>query len=159
MIQRLQSVFLLLVAITMFSLPFLTIWVQVNPPQTEQLKLTSWALVKTSINSGQIIEHNNQYLIGILAVVAGIIAVYSLLQYKNRTRQMFLNMINSLVMGISLGATVFITYKANETFNTEATGAYIIGFYAIIFALIMNMLANRFIRKDEMLVRSVDRIR
>ncbi|MCC5939695.1 MAG: DUF4293 domain-containing protein [Lunatimonas sp.] len=159
MIQRLQSVFLLLVAITMFSLPFLTIWVQVNPSQTEQLKLTSWALVTTSINSGQIIEHNNNYLIGILAVVAGLIAVYSLLQYKNRTRQMFLNMINSLVMGICLGATVFITYNANETFNPEATGAYIIGFYAIIFALIMNMLANRFIRKDEMLVRSVDRIR
>lgn len=159
MIQRIQSVFLLLVAIAMFSLPFLTIWVQVNPSQTEQLKLTAWSLEKTSIGSGEIIEKDNIYLIGILALIAGGVAIYSLLQFKNRTRQMFLNMINSLVMGVSLGATVFLSYRANEAFNPTVTGAYIIGFYAIIFALIMNMLANRFIRKDEMLVRSVDRIR
>ncbi|EON75585.1 hypothetical protein ADIS_3988 [Lunatimonas lonarensis] len=159
MIQRIQSVFLLLVAIAMFSLPFLSIWVQVNPAQTEQLKLTAWSFEKTSISSGEIIEANNHYLIGILAIIAGAIAIYSLIQFKNRTRQMFLNMINSLVMGIALGATVFLSYRANDAFNPQATGAYIIGFYTIIFGLIMNMLANRFIRKDEMLVRSIDRIR
>lgn len=159
MIQRVQSVFLLLVAIAMFSLPFLTIWLQVNPEQTQQLKLTAWSLTKTEISSAEVIEYSNNYFIGILAVVAGILALYSLFQYKNRPRQMFLNMINSLVMGICLGTVVYVSYQANEVFNPAVSGAYIIGFYTIIFGLIMNMMANRFIRKDELLVKSVDRIR
>ena len=159
MIQRIQSIFLLLVSIAMICVPFFTIWVQVDPEQTYQLKLTAWSLIKTQIGDQLIVEQSNNYYIGILALIAALLALYSLLQYKDRGRQMLLNMINSLVMGITLGAVVFVSYKANETFNPSVTGAYVIGFYTIVFALVMNMLANRFIRKDELLVRSVDRIR
>jgi hypothetical protein len=159
MIQRIQSIFLLLVSIAMICIPFFTIWVQVDPGQTYQLKLTAWSLIKTQISSQQIVEQSNNYYIGILAIVAGLLALYSLLQYKDRGKQMLLNMINSLLMGITLGAVVFVSYRANEAFNPSVTGAYVIGFYTIVFALVMNMLANRFIRKDELLVRSVDRIR
>lgn len=159
MIQRIQSIFLLLVSIAMICVPFFTIWVQVDPEQTYQLKLTAWSLVKTQIGGQEIVTQSNNYYIGILALIAALLALYSLLQYKDRGRQMLLNMINSLVMGITLGTVVFVSYKANEAFNPSVTGAYVIGFYSIVFALVMNMLANRFIRKDELLVRSVDRIR
>jgi hypothetical protein len=159
MIQRIQSVFLLLVAIAMFCVPFFTIWVQVDPAQTYQLKLTAWSLIKTPIGGQEVVTHSNNYYIGALALIAGLLALFSLFQFKDRGRQMLINMINSLVMGITLGAVVFVSYRANETFNPTVTGAYVIGFYTIVFALVMNMLANRFIRKDELLVRSVDRIR
>lgn len=159
MIQRIQSIFLLLVSLAMISVTFFTIWVQVDPSQSYQLKLTAWSLIKTEIVTQEIVAQSNNYYIGILSIVAGILALYSLFQYRDRGRQMLINMINSLVMGITLGTVVFVSYNANEAFNPTVTGAYVIGFYVIVFALVMNMLANRFIRKDELLVRSVDRIR
>jgi len=79
--------------------------------------------------------------------------------YKNRKKQLLLNMINALLMGLTLGAAVYTSYKANENFNPAVGGAFLIGFYSIVFGLILNLVANRFIKKDEMLIRSVDRIR
>src|SRR5690554_628170 len=162
MIQRIQTIFLFLVAVAMLSVTYLTIWEQVNPDQTEKMKLTAWNLTTYAIEEGaegSILGQKGVFYIGILAIAAAGLALYSLSQFKNRTKQMFLNMINSLVMGITLGVTVFQTYQANEVFNPAAQGAFVIGFYAIVAGIILNVVSNRFIRKDEMLVRSVDRIR
>ncbi|WP_114751699.1 DUF4293 domain-containing protein [Pleomorphovibrio marinus] len=159
MIQRKQTLFLFLVAAGMVVVAFLPIWFQVNPGQTLQLKLTAWQLATTDIQSGEIQETTNTMYIGILALASAALAIFSLLQFKNRGKQMMLNMINSLLMGVNLGLIVFVSYQANQDFNPNVTGAYVIGFYALVFALIMNLIANRFIRKDELLVRSVDRIR
>ncbi len=159
MIQRKQSIFLFLVAVGMVAVAFLPIWFQVNQGQTLQLKLTAWQLLTTEIETGEIQHSTNTMYIGVLALTSAALAIYSLLQFKNRTKQMMLNMINSLLMGINLGVIVFVSYQANQEFNPNVTGAYVIGFYGIVFALIMNIVANRFIRKDELLVRSVDRIR
>jgi hypothetical protein len=45
--------------------------------------------------------------------------------------------------------------------NQSAAGFenYEIGFFLVIIAMICNILANRFIRRDENLVRSADRMR
>lgn len=162
MIQRIQTIFLFLVAVAMFMVTYFTIWEQVNPDQTEKMKLTAWNLTVYEIENGQerdIVNQTGVYYIGILAIIAALLALYSLSQYKNRTRQMFLNMINSLVMGSTLGLVVYQSYLANLDFNPSVGGAYVLGFYAIVAAIILNVISNRFIRKDEMLVKSVDRIR
>jgi|SRR5690554_1046109 len=162
MIQRVQTIFLFLVAVAMLSVTALTIWEQVNPDQTEQMTLTAWNLTTFAMGEGAegaVLEQKGVYYIGILAIVAAALALYSLSQFKNRTKQMFLNMINSLIMGITLGIAVFQTYQANQVFNPTAQGVFAFGFYAIVAAIIFNVVSNRFIRKDEMLVKSVDRIR
>ncbi|WP_332913669.1 DUF4293 family protein [Algoriphagus boritolerans] len=51
------------------------------------------------------------------------------------------------------------TNGINQEIAAEVAGSYQLGFWAILAAMVCNMLANRFIRKDEALVRSVDRIR
>lgn len=162
MIQRVQSIFLFLVTVAMLVVTYSTIWEQVNPEQTEKMKLSAWYLTTYEILNGEegsVVEQTNTFYIGILAIIAAVLALYSLFQYKNRTRQMFLNMINSLIMGTTLGIAVYLSYQANLDFNPSFGGAYVIGFYAIVAALILNVIANRFIRKDEMLVRDTDRIR
>jgi hypothetical protein len=83
----------------------------------------------------------------------------SIFQFVNRGRQMMINMINSLLM-VALVSVIFLTTSGvNKEIAAESNGAYQIGFWAILAATVFNMLANRFIRKDELLVRSVDRIR
>jgi drug/metabolite transporter (DMT)-like permease len=159
MIQRIQTVFLFLVVVAMVLVVVFPIWHQVNPDQTQIMTLDAWSLITKDVASDEVIAKENKMIIGILAVLAASLATYSMLQYKNRTRQMFINMMNSLVMLVCVGLIVWITHSANEVFNPNVNGAFVLGFWAFFGGLVMNLLANRFIRKDEMLVRSVDRIR
>jgi hypothetical protein len=159
MIQRIQTVFLFLVAVAMSLVLGFPIWQQVNPDQSQKMTLDAFKLVTTDIASGDVIASESKIIISILAALAAAMAFYSIFQYKNRTKQMFINMINSLVMVTNVGVIVWIAHNANEVFNPQVNGAFVLGFWSILGGLVMNLLANRFIRKDEMLVRSVDRIR
>ncbi|WP_162342107.1 DUF4293 domain-containing protein [Cyclobacterium salsum] len=159
MIQRIQTLFLLLVAIAMIAATLTPIWLQVSPMQNQTMEMTAWQTSILELPQENISSQESNIYIGILCLLAAALAIYSLLQYRNRKKQLMLNMINALLMGLTLGLTVFTSYKANESFNPTVSGAFVLGFYCIIFALIMNLIANRFIRKDEMLIRSVDRIR
>ncbi|EKB47386.1 DUF4293 domain-containing protein [Cecembia lonarensis] len=159
MIQRIQSVFLFLVAVAMVLVLIFPVWHQVNPDQTQIMTLDAWSLVTKDVASEQIIDSENKMFIGLLAIIAAGLAIFSLLQFKNRPKQMMINMINSLVMLTIVGLMVWVTHTANEVFNPNVNGAFVLGFWAVFAGLVSNILANRFIRKDEMLVRSVDRIR
>lgn len=159
MIQRIQTVFLFLVAVSMVLVLIFPIWHQVNPGQTQMATLTAWALTTVDVESGDVMESSSKIFIALLALISLSLALFSIFQYKNRTRQMFVNMMNSLAMVINVGLIIWVSHSANEMINPQVNGAFVIGFWAIFAGMIMNLLANRFIRKDEMLVRSVDRIR
>ncbi|MGY6743753.1 MAG: DUF4293 domain-containing protein [Cecembia sp.] len=159
MIQRIQTVFLFLVAVAMILVVTFPVWHQVNPGQTQIMTLDAWSLVTKDVASEEVLEKENKMFIGLLAILAAGLAIFSLLQYKNRPKQMLINMVNSLVMLVIVGLMVWVTHTANEAFNPNVNGAFVLGFWAMFGGLVSNILANRFIRKDEMLVRSVDRIR
>jgi hypothetical protein len=75
-------------------------------------------------------------------------------------RQMTLGLVNSLLIAGSMAYTFWIIFKqAMPVFEPENQGAYGFGFYAMVVALLANMIANRLIRKDEMLVQSSNRMR
>lgn len=159
MIQRIQTVFLFFVAVAMILVVTFPIWQQINPDQSQMLTLTAWSLDKIDTQTQEIIQSDGNSYLGILALVAAVLALFSLTQFKNRTKQMFINMINSIVMVLTLSLIIWTSHQANASFNPEMNGAFVVGFWSIFGGMIMNLLANRFIRKDEMLVRSVDRIR
>ncbi|MDN3668684.1 DUF4293 domain-containing protein [Echinicola jeungdonensis] len=159
MIQRVQTIFLFLVAVAMILATYFPIWSQITEDQSQTITLTAWSLTQVDMESGETITQNNTFYLGSLSIVAALIALFSLSQFKNRTKQMFLNMINSIVMVINLGLVVYLTYTFNAELNLTASGSFLIGFYCIVLAMVFNIIANRFIRKDEMLVKSVDRIR
>ncbi len=159
MIQRVQSIFLFLVAVAMLLVLLFPIWHQVNPAQTEMTTLNAYTLKTVEIASQETVSQEGKYFIAGLALLAMGLALFSLSQYKDRGKQMLINMINSIVMVTNVGLIVWTAHSANEAINPQVNGAFVLGFYAIFGGMIMNLLANRFIRKDEMLVRSVDRIR
>ena len=158
MIQRFQSLFLLLVAAAMVVCLASTAWTKTNPATGESARLTAFALDYTK--SGSETTSTPAFYVALLAGLAAVLAIYSLLQYKNRMRQMVLGLVNSLVMIALLGCLSYLSvYKGSEFFQPEVRGQYQIGFYAVVVGLISNVLANRFIRRDEQLVRSADRMR
>lgn len=158
MIQRLQSVFLLLVAVAMGLTLGFDLWVQEVPDSGEIWELN--ALFMNHIDgSGEVIQSSSNWYIAAIAAFSGLLAIISIFQYRNRGRQMMINMVNSLFM-VGLVAIVFLTTSGiNKEMAAPDNGAYGIGFWAILAAMVCNMLANRFIRKDEALIKSVDRIR
>ncbi|GAA0880763.1 DUF4293 domain-containing protein [Algoriphagus jejuensis] len=156
MIQRVQTIFLFLVVIAMGITVGLPIWEQVTTDST--WSLSAFALIHVDA-AGQEIESVSKWYIAALAAFAGLLALISIFQYRNRGKQMMINMVNSLLM-VALVVTVFLTTNGiNEDIASSVAGTYKLGFWAILVAMVCNMLANRFIRKDEALVRSVDRIR
>lgn len=160
MIQRVQTIFLFLVVIAMGATIGLPIWEQL---QTNSGSGDSWVLSAFTLSNldaaGVEIQSSSKWYIAALAAFAGLMALISIFQYANRGRQMLINMINSLVMVLLIVAVFFTTNGINTAINAPDAGSYQVGFWAILAAMVCNMLANRFIRKDEALVRSVDRIR
>ena len=158
MIQRVQTIFLFLVAVAMGVTIGTELWNQTGGTQGDTWNLTAFTLNNLGAN-GEVIQSSSKWYLGALAAFAGLLAMISIFQYRVRSRQMLLNMINSLVMVSLVAATFLTTNGINSAIQAKDGGSYEIGFWSILVAMVMNMLANRFIKKDEALVRSVDRIR
>jgi hypothetical protein len=166
MIQRIQSVFLLLLVISMLTLLFIPIWEKTDPETGQVLELTAFSLgpevppAPIEDPLGQPVVSRNTTIIGALAVIAALIALYEIFQYRNRLTQLKLGLFNSVVLAGLLGACVyFSTYVGEDLVAPTERGSFEAGFFLPILAMILNLLANRFIRRDENLVRSMDRLR
>ncbi|MBF8963162.1 DUF4293 domain-containing protein [Pontibacter sp. FD36] len=165
MIQRIQTVFLALIVIAMISLLFLPLWSKVDAVSGEEVVLTAWNLFFQSVNEqGEAVQAGAQtgtstIAIGILAIVAAGVALYEIFQYKSRITQMKFGLINTLVLVALFGTSFYYANYVGNVMVSGNEGNYEAGFYMPVLALLLNALANRFIKKDEDLVRSVDRLR
>lgn len=160
MIQRVQSIFLLISSICMILFLFLPVWLKLDPTNGEMYKVFSTFMLYQE-NTESIMQYI--YLpyaySGGVAVLTVIIAWIEIFKYKNRLTQIKLGTLNSLLMTGSLVFLVYLTYNAQNEILPNILGEYKLGLFMPAIALIFNSIANRYIRKDEKLVRSVDRIR
>lgn len=164
MIQRVQTVLLLIIAIAMAMMPFTNIWGELDAT-TNQLRVLSGFQLEVIDTNGTlndpsddtVISSQSTWYIGSLAILASLVAFVSIFSFKNRLNQMKLGALNALIMAGILGIS-FYTIYANEPL-IDGQGSITTGFYLPAGAMMLNILANRFIRKDEKLVKSVDRLR
>lgn len=158
MIQRIQTVFLLVVALAMGAFIGLPVWEKVGTAGEQSIKLNALTLTH-QINSVQSQIDPMYHYLG-LAVLVAAVALFTIFQFRNRLLQSALCAVNSILMIVLLGLVVYQTlYKAGKLFEPEVQGEYGYGFYALVVAMIANVLANRFIRKDEKTVRESNRFR
>ena len=161
MIQRIQSLFMLAIAACMLMVLFFPIWSEINHDNTQQIVFTAFKTETVALpynkNAAPLSSGSTIY-IALLAIAAAVIAALSIFQYKNRLNQMKLGALNSLIMAATLGLSYYNVYQL-ETTSPQTQGAFLMGFFMPVAAMIFNMMSNRFIRKDEKLVKSVDRIR
>lgn len=95
--------------------------------------------------------------LSILQVVILGLLFTALFKYRNRVLQMKLNRLIVFLNVILTGGIFFFSYQL-ET-NTGATAEYEAGVVFPLVAIVLVFLANHYIRKDEKLVRSADRLR
>ncbi len=158
MIQRPQTIFMSLVLIAnCLASSSLTIWSKIGQAgQKVELFANKWTITQT----GKAATENSNILIIVLLTLSTIITLVTIFAYKNRVRQMLLGLINSLLLAGAMGYSFWVIFKeAMPSFEPETQGQYGLGFYAMVVSLLANMIANRLVRKDEMLVQSSNRMR
>ena len=96
------------------------------------------------------------YQYTILGGVAGLLVLINIFLYKRRKLQVKLNYFSIFVLIYLLGLSIFQNgYLSGEKVFSEKDIKLLVPVISIVFLLI----ANKYIKRDERLVKSVDRIR
>ncbi|MEI6348110.1 MAG: DUF4293 domain-containing protein [Bacteroidota bacterium] len=151
MIQRIQSIYLLLIAVCFSILLFFPL-ATIDPNYEYSL----W-----SLRSVEGMVKAPTYYLGLLAIVISGIALYTIFVYKKRMTQSKLCVAMFLLMLIFLTLMFFVypEYVIAKFLGDNAIVNY--SYIAILSVLPMAfvLLANRAILKDEQKVRAADRLR
>lgn len=162
MIQRIQSVFLLVAAIIAIVLVFIPFG-YVNTTDTQYL--FNSLVLKYNYPDGHAVVR--VYYVAFTFLVCAALSLIALFSYKNRVRQTQIISINMIVYLVALllvlwicPDVIFKKYFAIINTNYEYEFAHKILFVILIAVEAVSLyLANRYIKKDEALVRSADRLR
>ncbi|PJB11677.1 MAG: DUF4293 domain-containing protein [Flavobacteriales bacterium CG_4_9_14_3_um_filter_40_17] len=136
MVQRIQTVYLLLVVIfsllAIFSFP---VWTDA----------TKTAILARSIP-----------VLWVCFSAVAVLAFYSILKFNKRQFQFVINRINILINLFLLG---FFAYQSLNLSGEAQVSEKGIGMLIPIFSIVLLVFANKAIKRDEALVKSADRLR
>jgi len=144
MIQRIQSIYLLIATllsggvILMFNL-----WVDAEGNEFFILDSFNYDIILLKIMSA-------------LFFVSAAWTLLAIFQFKNRKLQFVLGRLSILINFILLGILVYFTQNLSGEINVSEKG---IGLLIPVLTIVLVVLANKAIKKDEELVKSVDRLR
>jgi len=143
MIQRVQTIYLLMVSIISGVLIFV---------------FNLWRSIEKSIFALDLLksESNLLKLIPVLFLVSAILAFVAIFIFKNRKLQFVVGRLTILINLILLGLLIYVSLTLPGEASVSEKG---IGMFIPILAILLLVLANKAIKKDEDLVKSVDRLR
>lgn len=110
--------------------------------------------------NGETISLSANYGLPVLVAISAALLVFAMLSYKDRSKQLKMIRLAYLIMAALLVGIFFLIRM-----NADAAGLetyelkYGIAYFLPIVAILLSFLASRSIKKDEELVRSLDRLR
>ncbi|MFC4815801.1 MULTISPECIES: DUF4293 domain-containing protein [unclassified Flavobacterium] len=138
MLQRIQSVYLFFAFVVSAVLPFVFyLWIENGAKATKVFFMSN--IIYT-----------------VLFGLSAALAIMSLMTYKKRQQQFVMNRLNMILNLILLGLFVYRTLSVSGETSVSEKG---IGMFLPVLSIFLLALANRAIKKDEDLVKSVDRLR
>ena len=145
MIQRLQSIFLLISGLSFFGLfgvPF----------------ATSSTAIPNLLND-LIYNIQDSPILLVLCILGGLISIGAIFLYQNRPLQLKMSYLVTVIsILLPLVAILLIFNEGTITSKTDQISDSF-GIYLPIVSLVFSILAARYINKDENTVRSMDRLR
>lgn len=137
MIQRIQTIYLLLAfVVTGILLFFIPLWTMSDSKE--------YYFMQSQVYT-------------ILLGLSTTLTLLSIVSYKKRQHQFVIGRLNIILNLILLG--LFVYRSLNLSGETLAVSEKGIGMFLPIIAIVLLVLANKAIKKDEDLVKSVDRLR
>jgi hypothetical protein len=137
MLQRIQTIYLLLAFVATGILPFF---------------IPLWTMADGKV---YLFMQNQVYVV--LFGLSTTLSLLSIISYKKRQNQFVIGRLNIILNLILLG--LFVYRSLNVSGETLAVSEKGIGMFLPIVAIVLLVLANKAIKKDEDLVKSVDRLR
>jgi len=135
MIQRIQSLYLAIAAIIVGVLPFV---------------FGLWGTTENTV----VFAIDKQYLLAGF-IISAVMSLASIFMFKNRKSQFVINRLNIILNFILLAVFVYSSLTTSGEMQVSEKGVGILPIISIVFLV----LANKAIKKDEDLVKSVDRLR
>ena len=161
MIQRIQTIFLFLYIAALISTFFFPVWQKISfDEQTNEVDVIVTGHVSSVVydKAGDAIIIDN-FWVGGFIIIACIVAAISIFSFRNRLTQIKLGTLNSLFTSLLVIYYLYEIFYNIDYVDIKDKISFLISFYLIFLAIFFNFLANRFIRKDELLVRESERIR
>jgi len=144
MIQRIQSIFFLLAA-ACFGGEFATSFAKSNT-------------IAEGIFSDQLYNLSDHVGLQVLAGLGALLSIIAIFLYKNRDNQVRLGyVVTTLAILLPIAAVLIFTNQSAQMGDAEISDQA--GLYLPIGMIICSMLAVRFVKKDNKLVQSMDRLR
>jgi hypothetical protein len=138
MIQRIQTVYLILAFIaTSVLMLFVPLW---------------------TLNTGKLFYFNQDPIYTVLVGLSTMLTIISIISFKKRQNQFVMGRLNIILNLILLGLFVYRSLNLSGD-TTSIVSEKGIGMFLPIVAIVLLVLANKAIKKDEDLVKSVDRLR
>lgn len=136
MLQRVQSIYLLIVFLVNAALPFVvSLWKD---------------------ETGSPLYATGELWIQGAFIIIALLAFVSVLTFRNRQNQFVINRLNMILNLILLGVFAYRSLNLSGESNISEKG---IGMFIPVVSIVFLVLANKAIKKDEDLVKSVDRLR
>ncbi len=152
--QRIQTVFLAISIIVLLVTLVLPIWIMDSGGVPSIL--TAFYLMKGE-GASAVYQYSPYSLTAVLAIASATLSFIQLTKYKRRVTQMKLGALNSFFLaGVILSSFYFSNQLAK---SGSGPGEYGLGMWLPAISVLCNLLANRFIRRDEKLVRDSNRLR
>jgi len=152
MIQRIQTIYLVIAAIVLgltFAFPFATYTLEQG-----DILFNAYGV---SENTNQISTFFPYYIT--IALSMGL-ALFSILQYKKRKVQITVGRLVYLILAITIAFIFIDFYSLKGQFELDSNSvSFGVGMFLPVAALPIMFMANRNIRKDEALIKSLDRLR
>ena len=154
--QRIQTVFLVLVVVSMAVSMFLPIWVYQDPASGVRHELYPLHYSIRDVD-----QRTTTYLpycaTAILLVAGATLAVMEIRRFDNRITQIKMGALNTIILAAALICAVVFSNKLAGQFSYG--WQYGLTLWTIFAGVAFNWLALRFIRRDEKLVRNSERLR
>ncbi len=157
MIQRIQTVFLALVAILGVVFSFSPI-LGFTGYETDYI-MNAYKTIAVE-NEATVIAKNMG--VGVMQGLVFLVALATILLYKNRSLQMKLSKLNILLLALQIAAIVMYSDVVKTAIGPNANDVMVnfkFGSIIPIVSLILTYMAIRFIKKDDKLIKSADRLR
>ena len=136
MIQRIQTVYIILVALLTGVLPFyFSLWTGIE---------------------GNTVFAMDIIWVAVIFAASSALALITIFLFKKRKNQFVFNRLNIILNLFLLG---FFVYRSLNLSGETSVSEKGIGMLIPVFSIVFLVLANRAVKKDEDLVKSVDRLR
>jgi hypothetical protein len=158
MIQRIQTVYLtasVIACVLLFSFPMAKF---INDVQGIYLLSVQGFKYLNTVDPPIFVNFWSTSPLLFLNIASVIITAAAILSYKKRRSQLLLVNI-AFLLNIILIGLVYLVYVGYAEKLSKVPASYQFGIFLPLISLVMLVLANRAIRKDEAMVRSADRLR